>query len=322
MALLEVQHISKQLPGGLLISDISFEQEALQKIAVTGESGAGKTTLLKMISGHEQADSGSILFDGKKMIGPEEKLLPGQKEIGYLSQEHDLLHNYKVEDLLYFGNKLSINEATTLFEICQVVHLAKHRTDQLSGGEKQRIALCMLLIKSPKLLVLDEPFSNLDPIHTETLKAVLEDITQRLQVTVMLTSHDPDDTLSWADEIIVMKEGQIIQQGSPETIYRRPLNEYVAGMFGRYNLLKPRHAALFAIKANGNMIMRPEDFVINANIENGVKGIIQKISFWGSFYEAEVLVDDTKIVVKMMRNELNVGEQISMSVYQNYKMTK
>ncbi|MEO7121445.1 MAG: ABC transporter ATP-binding protein [Ginsengibacter sp.] len=322
MALLEVQHISKQLPGSLLISDISFVQEASQKIAITGESGSGKTTLLKIISGYEQADSGSILFNGKIMIGPEEKLLPGQKEIGYLAQEHDLLHNYKVEDLLYFGNKLSINEATTLFEICQVVHLAKHRTDQLSGGEKQRIALCMLLIKSPKLLILDEPFSNLDPIHTDTLKTVLEDITQRLQVTVILTSHDPDDTLSWADEIIVMKEGQIIQQGSPEIIYHQPQNEYVAGLFGKYILLKPDQAVLFGIKANENIILRPEDFIINASIENGVKGIIQKISFWGSFYEAEVLVDDSKIIVKMMRNELKVGEQISISIYQSYKMTK
>jgi ABC-type sulfate/molybdate transport systems ATPase subunit len=125
--------------------------------------------------------------------------------------------------LLWFGNKLSTGDAASLFEICQVDHLIKHRTDQLSGGEKQRIALCMLLIKSPKLLVLDEPFSNLDPIHTDTLKAVLEDITQRLQVTVMLTSHAPDDTLSWADEIIVMKEGRIIQKGAPEIIYHQPL---------------------------------------------------------------------------------------------------
>jgi iron(III) transport system ATP-binding protein len=107
----------------------------------------------------------------------------------------------------------------------------------------------MLLIKSPEMLILDEPFSNLDPIHTDILKAVLEDITERLQITCMLTSHDPHDTLSWADEIIVMKEGKIIQQGTPETIYQQPVNEYVAGMFGRYNLLNPKQAALFGIEA-------------------------------------------------------------------------
>ena len=315
MALLEVQHISKQLQGGLLIDDISFKQEALQKIAIAGESGAGKTTLLKMISGHAQPDSGTVLFNGKRVIGPEEKLLPGHKEIAYLSQEHDLLHNYKVEELVWFENQLTHDEAATLFEICQIDHLLKRKTDQLSGGEKQRIALCLLLIKSPKMLILDEPFSNLDPIHTDTLKAVLEDITERLQITCMLTSHDPHDTLSWADEIIVMKEGKIIQQGTAETIYRQPVNEYVAGMFGKYNLLKPEHAALLGIEANGNDIMiRPEYFSISATANKGVKATIQKISFWGSFYEAEVLVEDAKIVIRMMRNEWEVGEEVFVNM--------
>lgn len=315
MALLEVQHISKQLQGGLLISDISFEQRVLQKIAITGESGAGKTTLLKIISGHAQADSGTVLFNGKRVIGSEEKLLPGHKEIAYLSQEHDLLHNYKVEELVWFENQLTHDEAATLFEICQVDHLLKRKTDQLSGGEKQRIALCMLLIKSPKMLILDEPFSNLDPIHTDILKAVLEDITERLQITCMLTSHDPHDTLSWADEIIVMKEGKVIQQGTPETIYHKPVNEYVAGMFGRYNLLNPEQAALLGIEANGkNVMIRPEGFSISATANEGVKGIIQKISFWGSFYEVEVLVGDVKIIVRMMKNEWGVGSKVLVNI--------
>ncbi|MEO9145495.1 MAG: ABC transporter ATP-binding protein [Ginsengibacter sp.] len=310
MALLEVQQLSKQLHGGLLIDQISFEQKELHKVAITGESGAGKTTLLKMISGHAQPDSGTILFNGTRVIGPEEKLLPGHKEIGYLSQEHDLLHNYKVEDLVWFQNKLTDEESATLFEICRITGLMKRRTDQLSGGEKQRIALCMLLTKSPKMLILDEPFSNLDPIHTDILKAVLEDITERLQITCLLTSHDPNDTLSWANEIIVMKEGKIIQKGTPEKIYHQPVNEYVAGMFGRFNLLTPEQAALFGIDANEkNIIIRPEDFIIGATSENGVKGIIQKISFWGSFYEVEVVVGEFKIVVRMGKNEWGIGEE-------------
>jgi len=310
MSLLEVQKISKQLQGGLLIDQISFGQEALQKIAITGESGAGKTTLLKMISGHAQPDNGTILFNGTRVMGPEEKLLAGHKEIGYLSQEHELLHNYKVEDLVWFGNNLSDEEAATLFEICQIDNLMKRKTDQLSGGEKQRIALCMILAKSPKMLILDEPFSNLDPIHTEILKAVLEDITARLQITCLLTSHDPNDTLSWADEIIVMKKGRIIQHGTPEVIYHQPVNEYVAGMFGRYNLLTPGQATLFGIEANEkDVIIRPEDFTISTNSENGVSGIVKKISFWGSFYEVEMTVDDFKIIVRTGKNEWRVGEK-------------
>ena len=315
MALLEVQQISKRLQGGLLIDQISFGQQVLQKIAIAGESGAGKTTLLRMISGHAQPDSGIILFNGKRVIGPEEKLLAGHKEIGYLSQEHDLLHNYKVEDLVWFGNNLSDEEAATLFEICQIDNLMKRKTDQLSGGEKQRIALCMLLIKSPKMLILDEPFSNLDPIHTEILKAVIEDITERLKITCLLTSHDPNDTLSWADEIIVMKKGKIIQQGAPEIIYHQPVDEYVAGMFGRYNLITSEQAAFFSINSKRkNIIIRPGDFIISINLENGVRGIVQKISFWGSFYEVEVMVCGFTIIGRIVKNEWKAGEEVYVKI--------
>jgi len=313
MALLEVQHISKRIQDNVIIDDISFQQQALQKIAIAGESGAGKTTLLKIISGHGQADSGIVLFDGKKVKGAEEQLLPGHKQIGYLTQEHDLLHNYVVEELVWFENQLHQEEAMKLFEICQIDHLLKRRTDKLSGGEKQRIALCMLLIKQPKLLVLDEPFSNLDPINTDTFKNVLDDITERLKITCILTSHDPHDTLSWADEILVMKNGKLVQQGTPQELYHKPVNEYVAGMFGKYNLLTAEQAALFGIEANGkNVMLRPEEFFISAS--EGVKGIIQRISFWGSFYEVEVLVNDVKIVVRMGRNEWNVGEEIFIRI--------
>ena len=310
MALLEVQNISKHQPDRIIIDDISFKQEALQKIAITGESGAGKSTLLKIISGHAQAGSGTVMFNGEKVIGPEEKLLAGHKEIAYLSQHYELHNNYYVKDLIWFQIKVDEEAAIQLFEICRISHLLERRTDQLSGGEKQRIALCMLLVKHPKLLVLDEPFSNLDPIHKSTLKTVLEDITDRLQITCLLTSHDPHDTLSWADEIIVMKGGKMIQQGTPQTIYHQPVNEYVAGMFGKYNLVTPEQAAWFGIQANENIIIRPESFSISETVSNGVKGTIEKVSFWGGFYEVEVLVDEVTIVVRVMKNEWSVGEEV------------
>ncbi len=282
MALLEVQHIGKTGPDKTIVDDISFQQEPLQKIAITGESGAGKSTLLKMISAHVQPDSGTVIFNGKRVTGPEEKLLAGHEDIAYLSQHYELHNNYYVKDLIWFQIKVDEAEATQLFEICRISHLLERKTNRLSGGEKQRIALCMLLVKHPKLLVLDEPFSNLDPINKTTLKAVLEDITERLQITCLLASHDPNDTLSWADEIIVMKEGKMVQQGTPQQIYYHPVNEYVAGMFGKYNLLTPEQASWFGIEANGKEVMiRPESFVINKN--DGVKGTIQKISFWGGF---------------------------------------
>src|SRR5436190_23055275 len=120
MALLEVKNITKQLHGGLLINNIHFEQQQLQKIAITGESSSGKTTLMKMISGHAQPDSGTIIFNDKRVIGPEEKLLPGHKEIAYLSQYYELPNNYKVEELIWFENRLSEATATALFKICRI----------------------------------------------------------------------------------------------------------------------------------------------------------------------------------------------------------
>lgn len=309
MALLEVQNISKQQPDRIILDDISFQQEALQKIAITGESGAGKSTLLKIISGHVQANAGTVLFNGKKVSGPEEKLLAGHKDIAYLSQHYELHNNYVVKDLIWFQMNVDDTEAKKLFNICRISHLLDRRTNQLSGGEKQRIALCMLLVKYPKLLVLDEPFSNLDPINKNILKAVLEDITERLQITCLLASHDPHDTLSWADEILVMKEGSIVQRGTPKEIYYQAVNEYVAGMFGKYNLLTPQQASWFGIEAEGKKVLtRPEDFIINK--KDGTNGIIEKISFRGSFYEVEIQLKNVRIVVSILKNEWAVGEEV------------
>ena len=312
---MEVQQISKQQQDRIIIEDISFQQETLQKIAITGESGAGKSTLLKIISGHVQAGSGTVLFNGQKVTGPEEKLLAGHKDIAYLSQHYELHNNYVVKDLICFQMNLDEGEAAGLFDICRISHLLERRTNQLSGGEKQRIALCGLLVKYPKLLVLDEPFSNLDPIHKNTLKAVLEDITGRLQITCLLASHDPHDTLSWADEILVMKAGKILQRGTPKEIYYEPVNEYVAGMFGKYNLLTPEQASWFGIKANEKEVMiRPEGFNISATDNSGIKGTIQKISFWGSFCEADLWVEDLLIVVRTAKNEWAIGEEVFINI--------
>ena len=310
MALLQVRNISKKVEDNLIIDDIRFEQQALQKIAIAGESGAGKTTLLKIITGNVQPTSGIVLFEENKVLGPEEKLMPGHKNIGYLSQQYELLNHYKVEELLYFDTAMDEDKATLLFQICRIEHLLKRKTNNLSGGEKQRIGLCQLLVKQPKLLVLDEPFSNLDPIHTEILKNVLDDITQTLKITCLLTSHDPHDTLSWADEILVIKNGKLIQQGTPQQLYYKPVNEYVAGLFGKYNLLKPSIAALFGIDTKGNTIMtRPENFKI-FKTGSGVKGIINKVSFWGSFYETEVMVEEEKLVIRSNIAEYKPADKV------------
>lgn len=286
----------------------------MQQVAIAGESGAGKTTLLKMISGYVQPDSGQVLFEGKRVPGPLEQLLPGHPRIGYLSQQYELRNNYRVEELVWFDNEMSRAEAEALFSVCEVGHLLHRKTHQLSGGEKQRIALCMLLVKSPRLLVLDEPFSNLDLIHKLTLRKVLSGIAAQLGISIILTSHDPYDTLSWAHTILVMRQGTIVQQGTPETIYHQPVNDYVAGLFGSYNLFQPQQAAQLGIDAGGHQIMvRPEQLIITAPSANTVQGTIQKTSFCGSHFEAEVLALDTLLAIRMQHLHCTEGDTVHLA---------
>ncbi len=318
MALLQVTGIRKQLQGAEILKGISFSQQHLQKIAVTGETGSGKSTLLKIIAGEVQADEGIVVFDDRKVRGPEEKLMPGHKGIAYLSQHYELLNNYVIEDLLSHPNLLTPDEAANLYDVCKITHLLKRRTNQLSGGEKQRIALARILITLPKLLLLDEPFSNLDPIHKTILKTVIEDIGSRLHVTCILTSHDPMDTLSWADEILVMQNGMVIQQGAPQQVYRQPVNEYAAGLFGSYNILSPALCktmpTLSTLETQGkNVFIRPEHFII-ANQGGDFLCTVEKVIFWGSYYELEVLYNGNILRIKTMERGFKQGDTVSVSI--------
>ena len=319
MALLKVFEIRRQEGNDFVLQNLSFTQQHLQKIAVAGASGSGKSTLLKIIAGLIQADSGEVWFDNKRVEGPNEKLIPGQREIAYLSQHFELRNNYRVEELLDYANVLSAEHANELYDLCRIGHLLKRRTDQLSGGEKQRIALARLLATSPKLLLLDEPFSNLDLIHKKILKAVIHDIGERLSITCTLVSHDPGDTLPWADEILIMKDGEIIQSGSPAEIYQRPVNEYAAALFGKYNIIsqsqKKKLLKLAAIESNEKSIfIRPEHCKIVAEGEPSLKGKVNAVYFFGSYYEIEIMLSENIITIKTECYPPPIGNTVYVSL--------
>ncbi len=206
--------------------------------------------------------------------------------------------------MLEYANQLSEEAAATLYDICQISHLLKRRTNQLSGGEKQRIALAKLLITSPRLLLLDEPFSNTDMVHKKLLKSVIGDIGSKLKISCIMVSHDPLDTLSWADEVLVMKDGEVIQQGGAQDIYKQPTTEYTAGLFGTYNLLSHSMARLFTNtrptgKRHQKLFLRPEDIHISLAAGAGIEATVKEILFYGSYYEVEVLVGKSRITVRM-----------------------
>lgn len=318
MALLKITSVTKELAGITIVNDISLEQQAFQKIAIAGETGSGKSTLLKMIAGWVQPSSGTLYFEGKKIKGPDEKLIPGIPEIAYLSQHFELRNSYRVEELLSYANKLTEEAANTLFEVCRISHLVKRKTDQLSGGERQRIAIARLLISAPKLLLLDEPYTNLDLIHKSILKNVIRDIGEKLQITCLMVSHDPLDIVSWADELILMQEGKIIQQGKPEFIYRHPVNAYAAALLGSYQLLPIGLSDAFCKQAglapSGKQIfVRPDSLKIVSS-HQGIHASVKEVFFMAGFYELELTIANTVIVIRTMQRNIHKGDELFISL--------
>jgi ABC-type sugar transport system ATPase subunit len=309
MRLLTVDGIGKQIENRFVLKDINFSLQPFQKIAIAGETGSGKSTLLKIIAGLEQPDSGAVLFQNKKVEGPNETLVPGHPAIAYLPQYFELPKFLRVEQVLSYANQLADREAKKLFQICHISHLLKRKTSELSGGERQRIALCRLLIAKPKILLLDEPFSNLDMILKSTLKEVIEEVCNRLKITCLLVSHDPEDTLAWADQIIVMKEGKIIQYDFPQKIYHEPINGYVAGLFGKFTQLSP-----FLLKALNTKSLkrffRPEDFKLVSKPKNSLAGKVTKITFMGERCLLTVRSSSKSFSIITRKKKIKVDEKV------------
>lgn len=313
MSLLNVSGIGKKKDEEYLLKNISFIQEASQRIAIAGATGSGKTTLLKVIAGLVQPDEGEVLFEGTRVKGPSEKLLPGHSQIAYLSQHFELRNSYRVEELLQMANKLSNAEAELVYEVCRITHLLNRWSDELSGGERQRISFAKALVTAPKLLLLDEPFSNLDAIHRNVLKSVITNIEERLSVTCILVSHDPVDLLSWADEIIVINQGKIIQRDAAEEVYNSPVNEYAAALFGKYNVVSPELVQLFPSLQNDiRRFIRPNDFQLSLE-ENGVQAEVVASNFTGNFYEIELKIFQCKLFA-IDQNNFKKGEQVYLSL--------
>lgn len=308
MILLEVKEVSKRLDERNILQSIHFKFQKQCKLVIAGETGSGKSTLLRMIAGLDQPTEGEIYFKGARIRGAAETLVPGHPQIAFLPQHFELQKFLRVEQVLNYANQLSTKQAKELFTICQIDHLLQRKTNELSGGEKQRIALCRLLIGKPQLLLLDEPFSNLDQILKSTLKQVIEQIAERLKISMVLVSHDPDDTLPWGDEFIILRHGRVVQAGSAQDIYHAPVDEYVAGLFGKYSVIPTR---LFPVQGKGKyFIARPEEWKVSSKSSAHAKRAkVAKSEFFGSKFLLTLLLGKTLITTETSEhNSLSVGD--------------
>jgi iron(III) transport system ATP-binding protein len=318
MSWLTVQNLDKVYKEESVIDQLSFSINQGIKLGIVGETGAAKTTLLKIIAGLLQADGGQVLLDGVKVNGPEDQLLPGHPAIGYVSQHFELRNNYRVEEELEMASNIDIRKAAYIFSICRIDHLLKRKTTELSGGERQRIVLAKTLVKNPSLLLLDEPFSNLDPAHKNQMKGVLDELASNLSLTMVLVSHDGSDLLSWADSLLVLHRGKIVQFGSPDDLYFNPANPYVAGLLGPFNQIEETDSALlkqlfnyFPVKFP--LIVRPEKLFLSAKKNEGVKGTVHQSFFMGGFWLVQVVVFEKIICVQTLKSPWAPGTPVWVS---------
>ncbi len=312
--MLSVRSVSKMYENDKSgLRTFSFEINSKDRVGIVGETGSGKSTLLKIIGGLLQPEAGEVYFEGERVKGPSETLIPGHNKIAYLSQHFELPKFITVHEHLHDSYLIASDEAERIYKACRVHHLLTKKTSSLSGGEKQRVALAKILLKKPEVLLLDEPFSNLDFNHKRIIKEVMEKVEDSLNTTIILVAHDPLDVLSWAKRILVLSKGKVIQDADPEVIYNQPKNEYVAGLCGAYNListdeLEPAKANVFTM-VRGKAIIRPERLRLSKNGE-GIKGHVVSVHYFGAYDELTIRTSKGELISRAGVHTAKVGEEV------------
>lgn len=241
--MLEVLNINFSYLKEITISNCNFTLQKGKTLAVIGESGCGKSTLLKLVYGLYDLDSGEINWNGISVLGPKFNLIPGMDTMKYLAQDFDLMPFISVAENVgkYLSNiypetkNARINE---LLEIVEMQEFASVKAKYLSGGQMQRVAIARVLALEPELLLLDEPFSHIDNFRKNSLRRKLFAYLKQKEITCIVATHDSTDVLSFADQVLVMKAGNVVEEGTPDSIYKCPKNLYVASLFGDVNEIK------------------------------------------------------------------------------------
>lgn len=238
--MLKVDTISFSYQEKQTIKTLSFQLEKGKSLAVIGESGCGKSTLLKLIYGLYDLEQGQIFWNDSEVLGPKYHLIPGMEYMKYLAQDFDLMPFITVAENVgkYLSNIYPKQKKERIAELLDIVEMTEYvnvKAKNLSGGQMQRVALARVLALEPEVLLLDEPFSHIDNFRKNSLRRKLFGYLKEKQITAIFATHDSSDVLSFADEVLVLKNGEIIEQGNPKAIYDNPKTKYIASLFGDVN---------------------------------------------------------------------------------------
>jgi len=313
--MLQVKNISFTYIENPVIENISFEIAKGQNVAVIGESGCGKSTLLKLIYGLYNLDNGEIFYNEKPILGPKYNLIPGEDYIKYLAQDFDLMPYTTVEENVgkFLSNiykdkkKARVQE---LLEMVEMTEFAKVKAKYLSGGQQQRVALARVLALEPEILLLDEPFSQIDSFRKNSLRRNLFNYFKKNQITCIIATHDSTEALSFSDETIVLQNGKLMAKGSSRELYDNPPNLYIASLFGEVNELKQSHFS-DSEEADQTLLLYPHQLIV---VEEGkMKAIVKQCYFKGSHYLVKAAFE-RKAIFFEHNSELEMNQEVSLEI--------
>ncbi|MBC7133230.1 MAG: ABC transporter ATP-binding protein [Roseovarius sp.] len=239
---LEIRNLRRSYDGRLVVNDVSLKVMPGQVTCLLGPSGCGKSTTLRMIAGVEMQDSGEIFVDGKLICDTVFRVPPERRQIGLMFQDFALFPHLSVAENVAFGLRTSRPEKRArVRELLERVHLLHHIDSfphQLSGGEQQRVALARALAPRPRIMLMDEPFSGLDNRLRDGIRDQTLDILREEDTAVLLVTHEPDEAMRMADQIALMRDGRIVQQGAPYNVYNAPVDRNAMAFFSEINIIR------------------------------------------------------------------------------------
>lgn len=301
--MLSVQNITFSYDEIPNLHAISLQLSKGKNLALIGESGCGKSTLLKLIYGLYDLDEGRIFWNDIEVLGPKYHLIPGMPFMKYLAQDFDLMPYITVAENVgkYLSNFYPEEKKARIAELLEIVEMTEYanvKAKFLSGGQMQRVALARVLALEPEILLLDEPFSHIDNFRKNSLRRKLFGYLKEKEITCIVATHDSTDVLAFADEVAIIKDGEIIESGIPKFIYDNPRDKYVASLFGDVNEIEINGELRFVYPHKLKVVMNSDLKVeiVNSYFRGSHYLIEAKYGNRILFFENDAILENEEVV--------------------------
>lgn len=308
---LAVSQVTKFFDSSLVLKDISLELAKGEWLGILGESGSGKSTLLRIMARLLDADNGKVFFQNQELAPVRDMLIPGHDDIKLIHQEFELFPNQTVAEnigysLRFYEPDYKNEKVLELLSLTSLQHVKDKKAKLLSGGEKQRTAIAKSIAEEPAVLLLDEPFAHLDNHNKRVLSSAIDQLRSTRKTSCIFVTHEASDALAWSDRIAVLRNGEIIQIGTPQEVYNNPVNDYVAELTGDINWLTEA-----GIKKG---CIRPEKLrKIKSKDKAKWIGVVKSFHFYGNYWKARCANSQGELSFYRNSQDLTIGEEVYLT---------